>query len=267
MTEYVFTSNRSDKEYQRLRLLERAFDEKTKSILLESGLKAGFACLEVGPGAGSILEWMKHIVGSSGSVIGVDKNIEHVRHLKKQSITLVEESIQASEFANPFDLIHARYVLIHNARGYELISKLSNWLNPGGILVIEEADFTTAKWINEVYKESGDKVNRAGCAVFRNRGLNPAYGLDVIPDMEKAGLEIVKMSPEMHLAKGRSPVAKVMEESVGTLKEHYIDTGECDKADIDQYIKGTNDPKSLAIYYTTISIIGKKSVNAVDANS
>jgi hypothetical protein len=62
MTKYVFAANQSNKEYHRLRLVENAFDDKTQSILLKSGLKAGFSCLEVGPGAGSILKWMKEIV-------------------------------------------------------------------------------------------------------------------------------------------------------------------------------------------------------------
>lgn len=258
MTKYIFTSNQSEKEYQRLRLLEEACDKKTQSILLESGLREGCNCLEIGPGAGSILKWMKNIVGSKGIVTGVDKNTEHVKHLKKQSIVIVEGLVQDIKFENKFDLIHTRYVLIHNSNGYGLISKLVKLLNPSGVLVIEEPDFTTAKWIDEHYKESGNKVNRAGCAIFRNMGLNPAYGMDVILDMQKAGLEIVKISPEIHLEAGNSPVAKIMGESVKTLIEKYIETRECNKMDIENYIKGTKDPKSLEVYYTTISIIGKK---------
>jgi ubiquinone/menaquinone biosynthesis C-methylase UbiE len=102
--------------------VENAFDDKTQSILLKSGLKAGFSCLEVGPGAGSILKWMKEIVGPTGSVTGVDKNIEHVRHLIGPSIELLEGLIQDMRFSHTFDLIHTRYVLIHDEQSLSVSS-------------------------------------------------------------------------------------------------------------------------------------------------
>lgn len=68
MTEYIFSDNQEDDEYYRLRLLEDAFDKKTKTILRAAGLKEGWKCLEIGPGAGSILQWMTKIVGDTGIV-------------------------------------------------------------------------------------------------------------------------------------------------------------------------------------------------------
>ena len=39
MTEYIFSDNQEDNEYYRLRLLEDAFDKKTKAIRRDAGLK------------------------------------------------------------------------------------------------------------------------------------------------------------------------------------------------------------------------------------
>ena len=66
-------------------------------------------------------------------------------------------------------------------------------------MVVEEADSTTSRWIDPIYKEGGNKVNDAGCALFRSMGLNPAYGMDVIIDMQGVGMEILKIVPNMHL--------------------------------------------------------------------
>jgi cyclopropane fatty-acyl-phospholipid synthase-like methyltransferase len=74
MTGYIFSDNQEDNEYYRLRLLEEAFDKKTKTILHHAGLKEGWKCLEIGPGAGSILGWMAEVVGDSGIAVGLDKN-------------------------------------------------------------------------------------------------------------------------------------------------------------------------------------------------
>ena len=257
MAEYAFTSNESSNEHKRLQMLERAFDEKTISVLLEAGIKEGMRCLEIGAGAGSILRWMAEVVGPSGEVVGIDKNIEHVKHLDSHPIRIIEGSFQDIEFQEKFDLIHSRYVLIHNEDGEELISKLSGLLSPGGVLVVEEADFTTSKWVDPIYKDSGNKVNDAGCELFRSMGLNPAYGMDVMVDIQRAGMTILKMAPNMHLERGNSPVAQMMGESIRTLRSRYVGTGKCSDSDIDDYIEGTKDDRSLQVYYTTISVIAK----------
>ena len=257
MAEYVFTSNESSSELKRLQMLERAFDDRTISVLLKAGIREGMRCLEIGPGAGSILKWMAEVVGPNGEAVGIDKNIEHMRHLDGQSIKLIEGNFQEIDFHEKFDLIHSRYVLIHNEDGADLISKLSGLLGSGGVLVVEEADFTTSKWIDPIYKESGNKVNDAGCELFRSMGLNPAYGMDVMVDIQRAGMEILKIVPNMHLEKGNSPVARMMGESISTLRSRYVGTGKCDDSDIDNYIDGTKDGRSLQVYYTTISVIAK----------
>lgn len=238
-------------------MLERAFDSQTISVLLEAGIKEGMRCLEIGPGAGSILKWMAKVVGPSGEAVGIDRNIEHVRHFDSHPIRIIEGNFQETDFHEKFDLIHSRYVLIHNEAGAELISKLSGLLSPEGVLVVEEADFTTSKWIDPIYKESGNNVNNAGCELFRSMGLNPAYGMDVMVDIQRAGMEILKIVPTMHLERGNSPVAQMMGESIRTLRSRYVGTGKCSDSDINNYIDGTKDERSLQVYYTTISVIAK----------
>jgi hypothetical protein len=125
MTEYIFSDNQEDNEYYRLRLLEEAFDKKTKIILRGAGLKERWKCLEIGPCAGSILD-------------------------------------------------------------------------------------------------------------------------------------IDKIDSEIHLEFGGPAVAKVMSASTEALKEKYIETGECSEDDVGTYIKGAKDPRSLASYYATMSIVGIK---------
>ncbi len=82
MTEYIFSDNQEDNEYYRLRLLEEAFDKKTKRILRDAGLIEGWKCLEIGPGAGSILKWMAGIVGDTGVVVGLDKSTKYFKDAK-----------------------------------------------------------------------------------------------------------------------------------------------------------------------------------------
>ena len=258
MAEYIFSDNQEDIEYYRLRLLEDAFDKKTKSILQAAGLKKRWKCLEIGPGAGSILQWMAKIVGDTGIVVGLDKNTKYIQQLDHKPLKIVEGMIQDFKCDEQFDLIHARYVFIHNADAAKIFSKISELLKPGGTLVIEEPDFTVARWIDVRYKKEGNRVNQAICRMFQAKGLNPAYGMQVGLDMASFGLNIDIIDSEMHLEFGGSRVAKVMSASTEALKEKYIETGECSEDDIGTYIKGAKDLRSFAIYYATTSIVGTK---------
>jgi len=256
--DYIFSSNINDKEFHRLQLLEECVDDFSKLNLLEAGIKHSSNCLEIGAGAGSILKWMANVLDENSQITAVDKNTRYINSFGRSNVIVLEDNIQNLEFYQSFDLIHARYVLIHNPNALELMVKLVGMLKPNGRLVIEEADFTSAYWVDKHYKNGGNRVNKAICTMFSNMGLNPAYGFDVMADMQNAGLEIVRTSSDMHLSRGRSKMANMMKASVEALEEKYIATGVCNKKDIACYLKGTQDPDSLQVYYTTTAVVGLK---------
>ena len=74
MTESAYVFQRVDdrRERERLRAIEGVFDPASRRRLLATGLQAGWHCLEVGPGAGSIMTWMVVVVGPTGQVVAVD---------------------------------------------------------------------------------------------------------------------------------------------------------------------------------------------------
>jgi 2-polyprenyl-3-methyl-5-hydroxy-6-metoxy-1,4-benzoquinol methylase len=199
-------------------------------------------------------------VGKSGYILGVDKNAEFINSLAKPHVDVREGMIQEMEFKERFDLIHARYFFIHNTNTKALLTQVSGLLKPGGVLVLEEPDFTIARWIDKNYAAFGNRVNRAICTMFNNMGLNPAYGAEVALELTGCGLTLTHIEAHMHLDIGGSGVAQVMAKSTKVLKEKYVNTGEADETDIAQYIEGANDPDSLAIYYSTVSIIGKRAL-------
>ncbi len=64
---YMF-DNASTAEYQRLDLMSKVLDPRTKASLAGLGLREGWNCLELGGGNGSMTEWLCEKVGDSGSV-------------------------------------------------------------------------------------------------------------------------------------------------------------------------------------------------------
>jgi ubiquinone/menaquinone biosynthesis C-methylase UbiE len=77
----------------------------------------GWACLEIGGGAGSITNWLCSRVGAGGRVLATDDLPEA-----------------------QFDPVHARLVLSRLPQRDSIISNLVQPLKPGGWLLIEEFD-------------------------------------------------------------------------------------------------------------------------------
>ena len=79
MSDYIFDKNAEDRELGRLRLIEAAVDSDTIGLLEETGVTRGWSCLELGAGAGSIVEWLGTRVGQEGSVVAVDRKTAYLR--------------------------------------------------------------------------------------------------------------------------------------------------------------------------------------------
>ncbi|HEV7862213.1 MAG TPA: SAM-dependent methyltransferase, partial [Acidimicrobiia bacterium] len=60
--------NTWERAHQRLTLLESLLDQSTISRLASLGVDAGWRCLELGAGAGSIARWLCNAVGATGMV-------------------------------------------------------------------------------------------------------------------------------------------------------------------------------------------------------
>ena len=66
MSSYVFDQTWK-REHARLRALEDAFDGASIRHLAERGVGAGWRCLEVGCGAGSVARWLAERVGPAAA--------------------------------------------------------------------------------------------------------------------------------------------------------------------------------------------------------
>ena len=68
----------SSDERRRHSLMEEAQDPLTRRYLGDRGLQAGWRCLEVGAGGGSIARWLAERVGPSGHVVATDLDVQFV---------------------------------------------------------------------------------------------------------------------------------------------------------------------------------------------
>jgi SAM-dependent methyltransferase len=162
MQDYIFSSNAEDKELQRLRLIESAVDGISLSAIAQIGVRTGHRCLDVGPGAGSILRWLGGRVGKTGLAMGIDLTARYLTNLAADPYRIIEGDVLSSLPDERFDLIHCRYVLIHNREAARILDALYDRLKPRGHLVLIEPDFTAGRDLVE-----GSRANPSSAEALR----------------------------------------------------------------------------------------------------
>ena len=258
MNDYIFSQNEENSELKRLKLLEWALDDHSISILNSCGISRGMKCLEIGAGAGSILKWMGQKVGMNGIATGCDQNVAYLNALNDLPYEIIKGNFHDCMFSHKYDLIHLRYVLIHNREKIRILEKIHSLLKKGGELVVEEPDFSSAKDISGSGITSHENVNKAMNTMFRNMDLFPDYGLRLPGDLVRTGFSIKNIESVIHLSNGKSKIAVMMAESAKALKEKYTSTGIASENDINNYIINSYNDKYWSVYYSTISIVAVK---------
>jgi SAM-dependent methyltransferase len=257
MSRYIFDQNAEDRELGRLRMIEAAVDDASIALLEASGITSGWNCLELGAGAGSIAEWMGARVGAKGSVLAIDKKTAYLRRFSSPPYRVLEGDFLAAPVESPLDLLHARYVLIHNRQDEAMLKKIRGIVKPGGYVVLEEPDFTSARLLNRTDDEAHQRVNEAICRMFTNAGLDPGFGLALPRKVAEAGFDIVRAQATLHLCPGDAPIAQVMAESALVLRKEYADTGVATDRDIEHYVAHARDPQYWSVYYATVSVMAR----------
>ena len=258
MSGYIFDSNAEEREFRRLQLIESANDSTTMELLEKTGIQEGWHCLEMGPGAGSILRWLGNQVGPTGLTIGVDKKTTYLQDFHTSPFQIYESTFLEVPLKQTFDLIHGRYVLIHNQEDMAILRKMFALLKPGGWAVFEEPDFTSATLLHQKEETPQERINRAICQMFINMGLSPDYALQLPAKLEQVGFQIIQSQSIMHLCPGQSPMAKVMGESALVLQQQYCSTGLCTPEDIQSYVSLSKDSTYWALYHSTTSVSVRK---------
>jgi SAM-dependent methyltransferase len=94
---------------------------------------------------------LAELVGPEGHVVGIDASGEQLAQAREQLnghgryTSFVEESaLDTGLQAESFDLVYCRFLLIHLADPEGALREMRRLLKPGGILVCEDGDLTSA---------------------------------------------------------------------------------------------------------------------------
>lgn len=260
-TEYLFDTG-SDLGRQHMDHLARMLDGHTFGVLDPVGVRPGQRCLDVGTGGGSVARWLADRVGPSGEVVAID--IDTTRLTGGEAINVQRHDINdglSGPLAGPYDLIHARLMLMHLPRREEIFAELVDALAPGGWIVVGDVtgrrlsvlsahdaqDVAVWEWIQHL---SHDVVSPAG-------GIDVTLAHRINDAMEGAGLSDIYGIDVSQTVDGGSPGALLHATLNLQAQEHLLAAG-AEPWQMERYRELTRDPEFRTWFYQFVCLRGRK---------
>ena len=132
-----------------------AYDPVSRSRLLALGVAPGWRCLDVGAGTGSIARWLAEDIAVA-EVVAVDRDTRFLHEAAGPRLTVLAADVSSPSFApGLFDLVHARFLLMHLRDRADVLRRLAAAVAPGGLLVLSDAiDLTTEQAPESDYRSA-----------------------------------------------------------------------------------------------------------------
>jgi 2-polyprenyl-3-methyl-5-hydroxy-6-metoxy-1,4-benzoquinol methylase len=192
--EAIYILGHSQDEIQRLINQASILRSTTERLLRSAGIEHGMRVLDIGCGAGDVSMLAGELVGASGAVVGIDPNAHSLAVARARAqtagllhVTFAEASIGTFSDPRPFDLVIARYVLVHQVDPVTFLRAAARFARPGGTLALHEPILDrpvhsrphvalwqqTADWLLRTFRDGAPSCDAAGRLIehFSGAGL------------------------------------------------------------------------------------------------
>lgn len=233
-----------------------AYDDLTMARLREIGAGPGWHCLDVGAGTGTVSRRLLDEAGVA-SVLAVDRDVRFLAERRVPGLDVLEADITAPGFVSGrFQLVHARFVLMHLSEHDRLIAALAELVAPGGVLVLSDAvDLTSDRAPGTPYTD----VMRAMW-----QGLGTAIGTDVTwvlsyPRLLRgAGLRTVGAEIHVPPLLPGSAISRFWADTWERSRAAMLATGLVDDAAIDRAVRYLGSDECAALSAGMLTVWGRK---------
>ncbi|MDT0455475.1 methyltransferase domain-containing protein [Streptomyces sp. DSM 41527] len=236
--EYLL-DNRQAEAGTRFDALAALFDASTFRHFERVGIDEGWRCWEVGAGGPTVAAWLAERTGPRGRVLATDIDVSWAEAAAAGGVEVLRHDVaRDAPPAGPFDLIHARLVLVHVTDRDAALRTLVQALRPGGWLLIEDADPALQPLIcPDAYGPEQELANRLRGGfrqLLRQRGADLAYGRKLPRLLREAGLTDVEADAYFPIA---SPACDALEAAtVHQVRDKLLAAGLATDDEIEQHL-------------------------------
>ncbi|HYJ50119.1 MAG TPA: class I SAM-dependent methyltransferase [Microbacterium sp.] len=221
MADYILPHS-IPQEDERLTLMSRMLDPQLFFRLEQVGVAAGWRCLEVGAGNGSVSHWLAERVGPRGHVVCSDIDTRFLSALEAPNLEVRRIDVTTDLLGEDYDLVLTRALLHHVPQRIDVLHRLAAAVRPGGILVVEEPDFhpvlaTDSPALRDFWE--------GFLAWAASEGIDYFVGRRVAPQLAASGFDAVAAHGETILFAGGSLPARYLALTMRELERPLLGSG------------------------------------------
>jgi SAM-dependent methyltransferase len=241
---YVFDHS-WEGERARLAVLEEVFDPGSIRYLEALGVGPGWRCLEVGAGAGSVARWLCERVGAGGRVVATDLTTGFLEPLAGEfaCLEVLRHDVVADDLdAEAFDLIHSRLLLEHLPERDLALKRLVAALAPGGVLILEDFDWSSLAARPGPGAELFGRVCVALLNLMEANGYTPWFGRRLPGLLAEAGLERLGAEGRTMIGLPGTAAATWFPLNFESVRDGLVARGDITEAELDDMIALCSTP-------------------------
>ncbi len=165
----------------------------TRTVLEHAGIAPGMRVLDLGTGAGDVAMMVADLVGSAGSVVGVDQSAkaltlaaDRVERRGIRNVSFLHDDLRTVRLTGEFDAVVGRLVLLYTPEPDQVLRRFAGLVRPGGVVVAMEFEMTTAGTLPPT--ELTGRIAYWVAEAFRRAGLDASLGARLGDVFARAGL-------------------------------------------------------------------------------
>jgi SAM-dependent methyltransferase len=227
--EYVLGSDEA--EIVRLDGQAAAIAPATDVLLRAAGIGNGMRVLDLGTGLGHIAFQVAALVGSEGSVVGVDQAEAMLAVAERRraaeavdNLRFVRGDVRTFRDAEPFDAVVERLLLFHLPDAVEVVRHHVEGLRPGGVFLAMDFDIGASR--AEPALELVTTVLGWIEAAFRSAGANPRIGAQLGQLLRRAGVaDVASFGVQAYLPPDSPAGPRLLAGTLRTLAPQVVAAG------------------------------------------
>jgi SAM-dependent methyltransferase len=225
-------------EQERLLAQAASYETQARWLLDQLAVQPGWRVADLGCGPIGILDLLAERVGTSGTVVGIDREarfVEMAQNLIAERNLSTVQILQADATStglpeNSFDLVHERLVLLQQPDPMPLLSEMARIVRPGGWMALEDIDSVSLGC--EPSHPAWTQLLEAFNTICREYGMDVYLGRRLPGLLRKVGLADVQAQVHVQLAQPGDYSRTLLLSLVGGVQRGIIDRGLLTESDL-----------------------------------
>lgn len=236
-SEGYLLDNQQAQAGQRFDALADLFNSSTFRHLAELGLGRGWRVWEVGAGGPTVPAWLAQQVGLDGRVLATDIDASWMSGTAGYEVQRHDVGVDPTP-EGPFDLVHARLLLVHVSDRDRALAAMTAALRPGGWLLLEEADPALQPLVcledSGAAEQLANRLKSGFRQLLAGRGVDLAYGRTLPRRLRQAGL--VDVASDAYFPIAGPACVELERASVEQIRDRLIAAGIATATEVDEHL-------------------------------